>query len=138
MVFDENIGDEIRLTVIATGIESPQAVQPAPAPVASVTNFRQPGPDAVMAEPRRRQAGRPQQGNLAQEPRDEAEMRLPRATRRAEVERWYDEKSNRPPYLLKREALGQGLRRPHAPGQDDFTYDEDDFEIPTFIRTQAD
>ena len=138
VVFDENIGDEIRLTVIATGIESPQAVQPAPAPVASVTNFRQPGPDAVMAEPRRRQAGRPQQGNLAQEPRDEAEMRLPRATRRAEVERWYDEKSNRPPYLLKREALGQGLRRPHAPGQDDFTYDEDDFEIPTFIRTQAD
>ena len=50
VVFDENIGDEIRLTVIATGIESPQVVQAAPAPVASVTNFRQPGPDAVMAE----------------------------------------------------------------------------------------
>ncbi len=139
VVFDENIGDEIRLTVIATGIESPQAVQPVQAPVASVTNFRQPGPDAVMAEPRRRQLGRPQQqGNLVQEPQDEPEMRLPRATRRSEVERWYDEKSNRPPYLLKREAMGQSSRRPHNPGQDDFTYDEDDFEIPTFIRTQAD
>ena len=139
VVFDENIGDEIRLTVIATGIESPQAVQPVQAPVASVTNFRQPGPDAVMAEPRRRQLGRPQQqGNLVQEPQDEPEMRLPRATRRSEVERWYDEKSNRPPYLLKREAMGQSRRRPHNPGQDDFTYDEDDFEIPTFIRTQAD
>lgn len=34
VVFDENIGDEIRLTVIATGIESPQVVQAAPAPVA--------------------------------------------------------------------------------------------------------
>ncbi len=139
VVFDENIGDEIRLTVIASGNESPQAVQPVQAPVASVTNFRQPGPDAVMAEPRRRQLGRPQQqGNLVQEPQDEPEMRLPRATRRSEVERWYDEKSNRPPYLLKREAMGQSRRRPHNPGQDDFTYDEDDFEIPTFIRTQAD
>ena len=138
VVFDENIGDEIRLTVIATGIESPQVVQAAPAPVASVTNFRQPGPDAVMAEPRRRQPGRPQQGNLVQEAQDEPAMRLPRATRRAEVERWYDEKSTRPPYLLKREVMGQSLRRPHNPGQDDFTYDEDDFEIPTFIRTQAD
>lgn len=138
VVFDENIGDELHVTVIATGIESPQVMQAAPAPVASVTNFRQPGPDAVVAEPRRRQAARPQQGNLVQDSRDEAEMRLPRATRRAEVERWYDEKSNRPPYLLKREALGQSLRRPHNPGQDDFTYDEDDFEIPTFIRQQAD
>lgn len=138
VVFDENMGDEIRLTVIATGIESPQVAQAAPAPVASVTNFRQPGPDAVVAEPRRRQPGRPQQGNLVQEAQDEPAMRLPRATRRAEVERWYDEKSTRPPYLLKREVMGQSLRRPHNPGQDDFTYDEDDFEIPTFIRTQAD
>lgn len=138
VVFDDNIGDEIRLTVIATGIESPQAMQSVQAPAATVTNFRQPGPDAVMAEPRRRQLGRSQQGNLVQESQEEPEMRLPRATRRSEVERWYDEKSNRPPYLLKREAMGQSRRRPHNPGQDDFTYDEDDFEIPTFIRTQAD
>ena len=138
VVFDDNIGDEIRLTVIATGIESPQAMQPVQAPAATVTNFRQPGPDAVMAEPRRRQLGRSQQGNLVQESQEEPEMRLPRATRRSDVERWYDEKSNRPPYLLKREAMGQSRRRPHNPGQDDFTYDEDDFEIPTFIRTQAD
>ncbi len=138
VVFDDNIGDEIRLTVIATGIESPQAMQPVQAPAATVTNFRQPGPDAVMAEPRRRQLGRSQQGNLVQESQEEPEMRLPRATRRSEVERWYDEKSNRPPYLLKREAMGQSRRRPHNTGQDDFTYDEDDFEIPTFIRTQAD
>ena len=77
VVFDDNIGDEIRLTVIATGIESPQAMQPVQAPAATVTNFRQPGPDAVMAEPRRRQLGRSQQGNLVQESQEEPEMRLP-------------------------------------------------------------
>ncbi len=56
VVFDENIGDEIRLTVIATGIESPQVVQAAPAPVASVTNFRQPGPDAAVSRVARSRA----------------------------------------------------------------------------------
>ena len=53
VVFDDNIGDEIRLTVIATGIDSPQVIQPVQAPAATVTNFRKPGPDAVVAEPRR-------------------------------------------------------------------------------------
>ena len=40
--------------------------------------------------------------------------------------------------MRKRQALGQSLHSAHTPGQQDFTYDEDDFEIPTFIRTQAD
>ena len=135
VVFDDNIGDEIRLTVIATGIEAPQVIQSQPPQAATVTNFRKPGPDAVMAAPRR-------MGRLAQQPAEEHDMgeeRLPRASRRSEVERWYDENSNRPPYLLKREVVSQGARRrAHNPGQEDFTYDEDDFEIPTFIRTQAD
>ena len=69
---------------------------------------------------------------------ERAESRLPQSPRRTEVERWYDENSNRPPYLLKREVVGQPRRRAHNPGHEDFTYDEDDFEIPTFIRTQAD
>lgn len=141
VVFDESVGDEIRLTVIATGIESPPAVQSLAAPIAKVTDFRRPGPDAVVSEPRsRRPARAPQQASLVQEAvEDDLESsRLPRASRRSEVERWYDEKSNRPPYLLKREAMGQNVRRPHNPGREDFTYDEDDFEIPTFIRTQAD
>ncbi len=135
VVFDDNIGDEIRLTVIATGIEAPQVIQSQPPQAATVTNFRKPGPDAVMAEPRR-------MGRLAPQPAEEQDMgegRLPRTSRRSEVERWYDENSNRPPYLLKREVVNQGARhRAHNPGQEDFTYDEDDFEIPTFIRTQAD
>ena len=141
VVFDDNIGDEIRLTVIATGIEAPQAIQSAqPQAAATVTNFRKPGPDAVMAEPRRMGRMVPQSG-MMQGNMDEHEMgesRLPRTSRRSEVERWYDENSSRPPYLLKRETMSQGRHRTHNPGQEDFTYDEDDFEIPTFIRTQAD
>ena len=113
VVFDDNIGDEIRLTVIATGIEAPQVIQSQQPQAATVTNFRKPGPDAVMAAPRR-------MGRLAQQPAEEHDMgeeRLPRASRRSEVERWYDENSNRPPYLLKREVVNQGTRRrAHNPG----------------------
>jgi cell division protein FtsZ len=152
VVFDDNIGDEIRLTVIATGIDSAQILQPVQAPAATVTNFRKPGPEAVAAEPRRANTRVAQQNMMEEEPRrantrvaqqnmmeeqERPESHLP-TTRRSEVERWYDENSNRPPYLLKREVVGQPRRRAHNPGHEDFTYDEDDFEIPTFIRTQAD
>ena len=136
VVFDDNIGDEIRLTVIATGIDSPQAIQPVQAPAATVTNFRKPGPDAVVAESRRSNSRLSQQGMMEEQER--MESRLPQTSRRAEVERWYDEKSNVPTYLQKREVIGQSRRRQHNPGHEDFTYDEEDFEIPTFIRTQAD
>ena len=139
VVFDDNIGDEIRLTVIATGIEAQaETIRPAQAPTATVTaftNHRKPGPDAVMADSRR-VVSRPVQQNMMEEP-EPGEPRLPQPSRRSEVERWYDENSSRPPFLLKREAVGQA-RRQHRPGHDDFTYDEDDFEFPTFIRTQAD
>ena len=136
VVFDDNIGDEIRLTVIATGIDSPQFVQPVQVPAATVTNFRKPGPDAVVAEPRRATSRLSQQGMMEEQER--VETRLPQSSRRSEVERWYDENSSRPSYLQKREVVGQPRRRAHNPGHEDFTYDEDDFEIPTFIRTQAD
>ena len=136
VVFDESIGDELHLPVIATGIEPVQA-QAAPEAAAEgqakVTDFRQPGPDAMATPARPR---RLQQGSLVRTAEADGEERAPRPSRRAEVERWYEEKSTRPPYLLKRETLGQQPRRPHRPGHDDFIYDEDDFEIPTFIRSQ--
>lgn len=136
VVFDETIGDELHLTVIATGIEPVQAQaapEAAPEGQAKVTDFRQPGPDAMATPARPR---RLQQGSLVRTAEADGEERAPRSSRRAEVERWYEEKNTRPPYLLKREALGQQPRRPHRPGHDDFIYDEDDFEIPTFIRSQ--
>ncbi|WP_308621204.1 cell division protein FtsZ [uncultured Desulfovibrio sp.] len=136
VVFDENIGDELHLTVIATGIEPVQAQaapEAAPEGQAKVTDFRQPGPDAMATPARPR---RLQQGSLVRTAEADGEERAPRTSRRAEVERWYEEKNTRPAYLLKRENLGQQPRRPHRPGHDDFIYDEDDFEIPTFIRSQ--
>lgn len=136
VVFDDNIGDEIRLTVIATGIDSSPAIQPVQIPAATVTNFRKPGPDAVVAESRRSTSRLSQQGMM--EEQDRMESRMPQTSRRAEIERWHDEKSNLPTYLQKREVVGQSRRRQHNPGHEDFTFDEDDFEIPTFIRTQAD
>ncbi len=136
VVFDETIGDELHLTVIATGIEPVQvqaAPEAAPEGQAKVTDFRQPGPDAMATPARPR---RLQQGSLVRAAEAAGEERAPRTSRRAEVERWYEEKNTRPAYLLKRENLGQQPRRPHRPGHDDFIYDEDDFEIPTFIRSQ--
>ncbi|CAI3226103.1 cell division protein FtsZ [Desulfovibrio legallii] len=141
VVFDDNIGDEIRLTVIATGIESVQAVESVqPQAAATVTNFRKPGRDAVVADSRRmgsRGAARNQRGGELDEPLLGDEPA--RASRRAQAGLWTNEKDiEGPSYMRKRQALGQSLHSAHNPGQQDFTYDEDDFEIPTFIRTQAD
>lgn len=136
VVLDDSVGDELHLTVIATGIEQAKAEpEPVVAPVskAIVRDFSQPGPDA-MATP-----GRPrriQQGSLVSQEETVAEERSERPSRREAVRRWYEEKDNRPPYIIKQEALGQQRRSPHRPGYDDFVYNEDDFEMPTFIRIQ--
>lgn len=136
VVFDDTIGDELHLTVIATGIEPVQTpAEPVAAPEgqAKVTDFRQPGPDAMTTPARPR---RLQQGSLVRTEEAGSEGQAAQSSRREAVRRWYEEKDTRPPYLLKQEALGQQRRRPHRPGHDDFIYDEDDFEIPTFIRSQ--
>ena len=135
VVFDDSIGDELHLTVIATGIEPVQPVaEPAPAPEgqARVTDFRQPGPDAMATPARPR---RLQQGSLVREEQPMREEQAARPSRREAVRRWMAENDNRPSYI-KRGTQDPQLRRPHRPGHDDFIYDEDDFEIPTFIRSQ--
>ena len=133
VVYNKNSEDELSITVIATGIESVEQVQAAPVPAAAtVTSFRQPGPGAAIpAQGLRRQ---PQQ--MPQEPMQEGYGRS--MGRRGQVESWYDEKSQRPPYLRKRDAMGGQPRRAHAPGSEDFVFDEEDFEVPSFIRYQAD
>ena len=61
-----------------------------------------------------------------------------RPSRRGQVESWYDGKSELPPFVRKREALGHTQRRQYAPGTEEFIFDEDEFEMPAFIRRQAD
>ena len=132
VVYDENIGDELRLTVIATGIDpSAAVVPPVPEPVKSSSVTKFPGSPQAPAyeQPRPRpvrqrgdwipQNSYPQGGYGPYSAQDQFE---------------------KPTYLRTGATLGQQPlpRRQHNPGHEDFTYSEEDFEIPTFIRTQAD
>lgn len=143
VVYDENIGDELRLTVIATGIDpSATVVQPVAEPVKSSSVTKFPGSQAA-------QAARPMEAPQA----PTYEQPRPRPVRQRGD--WIPQNSypqggygpysaqdqfEKPTYLRTGATLGQQPmpRRQHNPGHEDFTYSEEDFEIPTFIRTQAD
>lgn len=143
VVYDENIGDELRLTVIATGIDpSATVVQPVAEPVKSSSVTKFPGSQAA-------QATRPMEAPQA----PAYEQPRPRPVRQRGD--WIPQNSypqggygpysaqdqfEKPTYLRTGATLGQQPmpRRQHNPGHEDFTYSEEDFEIPTFIRTQAD
>ena len=143
VVYDENIGDELRLTVIATGIDpSATVVQPVAEPVKSSSVTKFPGSQAA-------QAARPMEAPQA----PAYEQPRPRPVRQRGD--WIPQNSypqggygpysaqdqfGKPTYLRTGATLGQQPmpRRQHNPGHEDFTYSEEDFEIPTFIRTQAD
>lgn len=143
VVYDENISDELRLTVIATGIDpSATVVQPVAEPVKSSSVTKFPGSQAA-------QAARPMEAPQA----PAYEQPRPRPVRQRGD--WIPQNSypqggygpysaqdqfEKPTYLRTGATLGQQPmpRRQHNPGHEDFTYSEEDFEIPTFIRTQAD
>ena len=143
VVYDENIGDELRLTVIATGIDpSATVVQPVAEQVKSSSVTKFPGSQAA-------QAARPMEAPQA----PAYEQPRPRPVRQRGD--WIPQNSypqggygpysaqdqfEKPTYLRTGATLGQQPmpRRQHNPGHEDFTYSEEDFEIPTFIRTQAD
>lgn len=116
-VFDDSAADEMRITVIATGIEKEAQAAPAPQEKDKVTQLRQ-APGLRQRKPRMASAGLSQEdlsiptfvrvGYTGQEPR-EAPASKPKAVNAAE---------------------------------EDFIFDEDEsdkeFEIPAFIRKQAD
>ena len=141
VVYDENIGDELRLTVIATGIDpSAAVVPPVPEPVKSSSVTKFPGSQAAPA-------ARPMEAPQA----PAYEQPRPRPVRQRGD--WIPQNSypqggygpysaqdqfEKPTYLRTGATLGQQPlpRRQHNPGHEDFTYSEEDFEIPTFIRTR--
>ena len=115
-VFDDGAGDEMRITVIATGIDKDRAeithdkkVRRFPGAVSSGDNARAGGPG-----PRTYPLG------------------------------LNEENTNIPAYLRKRgdvpapQEPRENGKAVHAPGEEDFIFDEDEFEIPSFIRKQAD
>ena len=123
VVFDDNIGDQIFVTLIATGIESQDVILPEPEPEVIRPAVVKKFPKQSVQEQREAGSSRPVRHfpfnqNQASPASD--------AGRMSESE----ENSYSPRgFQSRRNAL-------HKPGALDFTYDEDD--VPAFIRRQAD
>jgi cell division protein FtsZ len=134
-VFDENAGDEMRITVIATGIDvaNAQAAQPVRA---TVTPFRQGGTRAATpAQPVQGAATPSAFSGLNQGPADrlhyggDGDRNIPAYLRKNETGAVAPAPAARP--------AAPAAKNSHAPGEDAFIFDEDEFEIPAFMRHQA-
>ncbi|SDN61122.1 cell division protein FtsZ [Desulfonauticus submarinus] len=107
-VLDENIGDELRITVIATGIEDKEEQPPAEEKVTSFTEIKKKNEKALR-----------QVKPHSPEIENKEDLRVPA-------------------YLRKR---GKSFTQPTEDNSgkgEDFVFEEEEFEIPTFIRMQAD
>lgn len=140
VVYDDTIGDELRLTVIATGIDpSATVVQPVSEPVKNnVTKFPAQAASAArtMEAPQAPAYEQPRPRPV----RQRGDWIPPNSYPQGGYGPYVQDQFEKPTYLRTGAQLGQQsmTRRPHNPGHEDFTYSEEDFEIPTFIRTQAD
>lgn len=134
MVFDDNMGDELQVTVIATGIEARAPMEDfeevASAGQAKVTPFGE-GPKVVNLEASKGQVLRPQPRSAP----DNMEG-IYGGHKTPAAPGVYSERYGLSPYGRNRELLGQ--RKVHVPGKDDFSYSEEELDIPSFIRLQAD
>ncbi len=150
-VFDDTVGDEMRITVIATGIDAMHVetqgngsrgvaaggkVTPmrgaAPAPKAA------PAPRAQSAAPAPQASASVTQNHAAPLRRQEV-ITQPAPARG--LGNFSEEDRNIPAYLRRQSQVAQTAHQAanaHQPGEDDFVFDEDEFEIPSFIRRQAD
>ncbi len=140
--FDESAGDEIRVTVIATGIEGgktsslgnglgaaktslPGQSSGHGGQTANVTSFRSQRPSALTVN-----SAPPATPPLAAETHVEERprFRTPRS-----VSNLSEMDLHTPTYV--RDQLAR--QSAHAPGHEDFIFDEEEIELPTFIRKQA-
>ncbi len=112
-VFDESIEDEIRITVIATGIDDAYAKQePVNSKVTDLTRIQK-GQSRPRTKPR----------GMHLDPEEEENLNIPA--------------------YIRRSRNAQGLSPNTAESKntskgEEFIFDEDEFEIPSFIRRQAD
>ncbi len=134
-VFDDSVGDEMRITVIATGIDVSAAQAALPKGNSNLLQFRQ-GMSKSGAVAAAAPASAP------------AQQALPgrESLHQAPGERMFGGERSIPSYLRKPEqGTAAAPVRPsagpvtpaHAPGEDAFIFDEDEFEIPSFMRRQA-
>ncbi len=176
-VFDQDAGDEMRITVIATGIEaaenrdgfsmaSGRKAGTQPGNVASINTASQANPAqrAPQSQPQAQPAQqaqpqavhqthpahqaqpRPQaQVQPAQAPAPERAMGNLQSSRSMKALNNQSNDYNIPAYIRRGAKRGpaecslppQSLTGP-APGEEEFIFDEEEFEIPSFIRMQAD
>jgi cell division protein FtsZ len=155
-VFDETAGDEIRITVIATGIETAEEMSRLQAqhakvsvhPAVAQAVVQSAPPQAVAQQVEAKPAPRiqeiaPREPELRQEsPRDAAQPHVasPRTER---IMATHHNDLTIPAYLRRGrknnpDPAGIAQYKTHTPGSEDFVFDEDEFEVPAFIRMQAD
>ena len=175
-VFDETAGDEIRITVIATGIETAEemarsqsmranakvSVHPAVAQNV-VQHAGQQAPQASQHESVPMPQMQPMQAmqpmhqvpqQMPQQHQSEPQLRQQRP-RDAQPDHVASPRTERfmasthhndltiPAYLRRArkggpDQAGIAQFKTHTPGSEDFVFDEDEFEVPAFIRMQAD
>lgn len=120
-VFDQDIGDELRVTVIATGIDVQDEKQTAPGSDEKITPINK---------------GRSREGKVASD-----------GPRRANVRPGEQEDLRIPAYIRQQNRNNEGPRQSQTKKKtvtkkngngEEFIFDEDEFEIPSFIRMQAD
>lgn len=130
-VFDESVGEEMRITVIATGIDVAGG-RNALAKQATTLPFRQ---GATKAS-----------GGVFKQGGAPAGTGLGGSGLGAQAAGGYGEPARRVPDYLEKQKTGapvpgMGASRigqgPHIPGEDAFIFDEEEFEIPSFVRRQA-
>ncbi len=142
-VFDDSIGDEMRITVIATGIDAVGAetrgnggktMMSGAGGKVSPMRGSAPAPKAAPAP-------RAQQAQPASAPAPQRRETIVRPAPARGLGTFSEEDRNIPAYLRKQGQVAQTAHQAtsaHQPGEDDFVFDEDEFEIPSFIRKQAD
>jgi cell division protein FtsZ len=141
-VFDQDAGDEMRITVIATGIDSERlAASTAAARQAEERHVENVTP---ISRPRTPGTPGPGGGGVPGQPSSSGGgvLQSPRAAKILTAATAND--YNIPAYIRKGvkknpEAIApQAPAKAHAPGEEEFIFDEEEFEIPSFIRMQAD
>ncbi len=133
-VCDDSVGDEMRITVIATGIDSSHLIQPGHSKPATVMPLRGASPASAAAQPQ--QPAAPQPGPRVPQGLNTVDVSLQQVVGRQAAPQG---NFNVPAYLRKPAPATAPAPRAsaHNPGEDDFIFDEDEFETPSFIRKQA-
>ena len=138
--FDESAGDEIRITVIATGIEgvssakSPVVSQSSKEQVsANVTSLKSDQSSTPAAAQQAVPAPSVLPGSFGSRSFQKSEEAAP-VSRRRTLTNLTEEELNIP--TIVRDQMARQASS-HAPGREEFLFEEEEFELPTFIRKQA-